>query len=337
MEMRRREFIAALSGAITVGGWSTAADAQSQSRAVAEAPVPAIGFLSVRSQDDAAADAEAFRSGLLQAGYAEGRNVRIEYRWGNGEYDRLPALAQDLIQSQVGIIAAFGPVPALAAKALTTTIPIVFTSSADPVRSGLVTSLSRPEGNVTGVSLLAVDLGLKRLEILHQLVPNLASIGFIVHSHYTAAASEANELETAGRTIGIQVRVLTVGSDAGIDNAFDTLVGQDIKALMIPGDAFFNRVRPHLVELASRHRLAAIYPWREYAAAGGLVSYGTSISDGFRQVGVCAGKILAGARPSELPALQPTKFELVIDLKTATVLGLSIPTPLLARADAVIE
>jgi len=282
-------------------------------------------------------DAEAFRSGLLQAGYAEGRNVRIEYRWGNGDYDRLPALAQDLIRSRVDIIAAFGPVPALAAKALTTTIPIIFTSSADPVRSGLVISLSRPEGNVTGVSLLAVDLGLKRLEILHQLVPNLASIGFIVHSRYTAADSEAKELETAGQAIGVQVRVLTIGSDAGIEDAFDTLVGQGVKALMIPGDAFFNRVRPRLVELASRHRLAAIYPWREYAAAGGLVSYGTNISDGFRQVGVYAGKILSGARPSELPVLQPTKFELVINLKTAKALGLPVPLPLVARADEVIE
>ena len=325
--MRRRTFIAAIGGA---AAWPLAARAQ-------QPTVPIVGFLSVRSLADSANDVAAFSSGLKENGYVDGQNVAVAYRWGEGDYERLKAQAIDLVEMRPSVIVGFGPVAALAVKSVTTTIPIVFTSSSDPVKAGLVASLGRPGGNVTGVSFLAVELNAKRMELLHEIVPNAKVIGTLVNPSYTNAETESSELREAARQLGQQLSVQKVGAESEIESAFDTLVKQRIDALIINGDAFFNRMRDGIIELVAIHSIPTIYPWSEYAASGGLISYGPSLSDGFRQAGVYAGAILKGSKPADLPVLQPVKFELAINVKTAKALRLDIPPSLLARADEVIE
>ena len=281
-------------------------------------------------------DAAAFVAGLREEGFSE-RNVSIEYRWGEGSYDRLKAKAEELVQIPAAVIAGFGPAPALLVKQLTRTIPIVFTSSADPVKLGLVESLSKPGGNVTGVSLQAVELNAKRIEILSELAPKTTDIGTLVNPDYPNSASELADLNEVVSRIGRQLRTATIRAEADLDAAFASLKSSNANALIINGDAFFNRVRGRIIALAAAQSMPAIYPWREYAVDGGLISYGPSLRDGFRQAGTYAGKILKGTRPSDLPVLQPVKFDLIVNARTAKILGLDVPPTLLARASDVIE
>jgi putative ABC transport system substrate-binding protein len=327
--MNRRELMALLGG--TAAAWPLAARAQQRA-------MPVIGFLSGTSPGPYASYVAAFHQGLSDAGYVEGQNIAIEYRWAEGHYDRLPALAADLVGRKVDVIAASGGTPAArAAKSATSTIPIVFTSGTDPVAAGLVTSLARPGGNLTGVSFLVVELNPKRLELLTELVPQARVIALLVNPTNTNAERTIRNMEEAARAKGVQLAILKVGSESEIDVAFASLVQLQAGALVVGADAFFNSRREQLVALASRHAVPAIYEGRESAASGGLISYGTSISSVYRQLGIYAGKILAGAKPADLPVQQPTKFELVINLKTAQALGLTVPQALLARADEVIE
>jgi putative ABC transport system substrate-binding protein len=325
--MRRREFLAAAASASI---WPRVAVAQS-------ARPPIVGFLSVRSAEDAIDEVAAFRLGLKEGGYVENQNIRVEYRWGEGRYERLQSQVDELIGLGVSIIAGFGPVPALAAKSRTKTIPIVFTSSADPVKAGLVDSLNRPGGNITGISYLAVDLGLKRLELLHEWLPEAKLVGFLINPAYTDAGSEADELKKGGQKVGVDVRVQEVRDESELPASFTKLKDQGVSALMIPGDAFFNRMRRAIVSLADQNKMVTVYPWKGYVIDGGLLSYGPSLSDGFLQNGVYVSKILKGVKAGDLPVLQPTKFEIAINLKTAKLLGLTTPPTLLARADEVIE
>lgn len=325
--MNRREFAALLGG---LSAWPALVDAQ-------EAKLPLVGFFSVRSAAEATEEVAMFQRGLLEGGFTENQNVRVEYRWGEGRYDRLQAQVDELINMRVSVIASFGPVPALAAKSRTQTIPIVFTSSADPVKIGLVDSLSRPSANLTGISYLAVDLGLKRLELLHELMPEAKAVGFIVNPAYPDADFEIEELTKAGEKLGVAIRVEFVRDENAISDAFAMLKQHSTSAVMINGDAFFNRIRRSVVNLADRNQLPAIYPWKGYVAEGGLLSYGPSLSDGFRQAGVYISKILKGAKAADLPVVQPTKFDLAINLATAKALGLAISPAMLARADEVIE
>jgi putative tryptophan/tyrosine transport system substrate-binding protein len=324
--MRRREFISLVSGATA---WSLAARAQ-------QPAMPVIGFLSGRSPGEAAIALGAYRQGLADVGYIEGKNFTIEYRWAEGRYDRLTALAAELVGRRVALIAATGG-SELAAKMATTTIPVVFTTGADPVYLGLVASLNRPSGNVTGVTFLASGLGAKRLELLRYFVPNATAIAMLVNPNYPATAAEVDDVQAAARALGLRVNVLNAWTNSGIDAAFTTLGRERPDALFVGGDPFLLGQRDQLVPLSATHTLPTIYPQREYVDAGGLMSYGTSIPNGYRQAGVYSGKILGGTKPAELPVLQPIKFDLVINLKTARMLGLTIPTTLLATADEVIE
>jgi putative tryptophan/tyrosine transport system substrate-binding protein len=324
----RRTFVAGLGAA---AAWPLAAWAQ-------QSALPLIGYLSGQSPNDYGAYLVAFRRGLSQAGYVEHRNVGIEYRWAEGQYGRLPALAADLARLGVSVIAATGGTPsALAAKAATATIPIVFIAGTDPVTLGLVSSLSRPGGNVTGVSFLVNELGPKRLGLLHELVPSATAIGVLTNPANPLSRSEASDVQTAARTLGLRVYVENASSERDIDAAFARFVEQRIDALLVGADAFFTNQRDQLVALAARHAWPASYVLPEQAAAGGLMSYGPSQTDVYRQVGVYAGRILKGEKPSDLPVVQPTKFDLVINLKTAKALGLAIPPNVLATADEVIE
>jgi putative ABC transport system substrate-binding protein len=276
----------------------------------------------------------AFRQGLSETGYVEGQNVAIEYRWADDRYDRLPALAGDLVGRKVDVIAAFGNVAALAAKSATSMIPIVFSSGDDPVELGLVASLARPGGNLTGVSIQVNELMPKRLELLSELVPQARVIALLVNPNNT---SVERMMQEAARTKGVQLLILKVSTESEIDAAFATLVELQTDALLVGADPFFTNRRDQLVALAARQAVPTIYEWREFAAAGGLISYGPSRTGTWRQVGVYAGKILKGAKPADLPVQQPTTFELVVNLNTAKGLGITLPPSILARADEVIE
>jgi putative ABC transport system substrate-binding protein len=329
IEIGRRKFIAALGGAASA--WPFVARAQ-------QPAMPVIGFLGGGTQAGYAPYAAAVRQGLKEAGYVEGQNLAIEYRWAEGQNDRLPALAADLVGRPVAVIAAAGYQAALAAKAATTTIPIVFEGGPDPVELGLVTSLNRPGGNVTGVSNFSAVLVAKQFELLHEMVPNSAVIGVLVNpTSPRLAESTAINAQVAGRSLGKQIHILNASTEDQIDAAFASLARMRSDALLIGGDPFFTSRRGQLVTMATRQGLPTIHNAREFPTAGGLISYGASLVDAYRQTGVYTGKILKGAKPAELPIMQPTKFELVINLTTAKAFGLKIPPTLLARADEVIE
>jgi len=304
----------------------------------AQKAMPVIGYLSGSSPGPSAPLVAAFHQGLSETGYVEGQNVAIEYHWAGGSYDRLPALAADLVGRKVDVITASGgPLAARAAKNATSTIPIVFVSGDDPVAIGLVASLARPGGNLTGVSFLTVELNPKRLELLSELVPQAGMIALLVNPNNSITERIITDVQQAARAKRVKLHVLKAGNESEIDAAFAPLVQLQAGALVVASDAFLNSRRDRLVALASRHAVPAIYESREFTASGGLISYGTSLTDVYRQVGVYAGKVLKGAKPADLPVEQPTKFELVINLKTAQALGLTVPQALLARADEVIE
>ncbi len=326
--MGRRDFITLLGGATVA--WPFAARAQQKA-------IPVIGYLNPLSPG-AASSVAAFHQGLGEAGYVDGQNVAIEYRWAEGRDDRLPALAADLVARKVDLIVASGSLlSALAAKSATSTIPIVFPAISDPVAAGLVSSLARPGGNLTGFSPLQFELMPKRLELLTELVPQARVIVLLVNPSDPRTEGLIRDLQKAAGAKGVQLPILKAGSESEIDAAFTTLVQLQAGALLVSADPLFQSRREQLAALASRHAVPAIYPWRESAAAGGLISYGASIPALFRQAGIYAGKILKGAKPADLPVQQPTTFELVINLKTAKALGLTIPQSMLMRADEIIE
>ena len=326
--MRRRDFIALLSGA---AAWPLAARAQ-------QPPTPIVGFLSARSSADSAGLLIAFHKGLKEAGYVEGQNVVIDYRFAEGQYDRLPVLAADLVNRQVAVIAAISGTPAaLAAKAATTTIPIVFANGADPVASGLVPNLNRPSGNISGVTFLASETIPKRLEVLHELVRNAHIVGYLVNPINPITEGEIKDTAAAAHARGLQLSVHGASTKDAIDEGFATFVQRRISALIIGNDTFLSGRKEQIFTLAAQHAIPTIYYEREFAAAGGLLSYGTDFADSYRQAGIYVGRILNGAKPADLPVQQPTKFELVINLKTAMAMGLAVPPTLLARADEVIE
>ena len=327
--MKRREFITLLGGAAT---WPLAARAQ-------QPAMPVIGLLDTRSPEALTERLRGFRRGLKDTGYVEGENVSIEYRWAENQMDRLPALAADLVRRRVALITTSGgPAVAFAAKAATTTIPVVFTVADDPVRLGLVASLSRPDGNLTGINFLVGELTAKRLELLRALVPAATRVAGLVNpANATNTETTLRDVEPAARTMGLQIQVLNASTSREIDAAFATIARERPDALFVGNDAFFNARRVQLVLLAGRHGLPAIYWDREFAAAGGLMTYGSNIVDVYRQVGDYAGRILKGAKPADLPVVQSTKFELVINAQTARMLGLTVPPSLLATADEVIE
>ena len=328
--MRRREFIRVLVGGATA--WPSGVRAQQPARR------PTLGYLSSATAVGFEHFVASFRRGLEEAGFVEGRNLAIEFRWADGQNDRLPALATDLVNSRVSVIVATGGSrPALAAKAATATIPIVFTGGGDPVKFGLVESLARPGGNATGITNIATELTAKRLELLRELVPTAATIAVLVNPTSPNTEGQLEEIQRAARVTGQAIHVWNVSSESEITPAFAAIAAQRIAALFVGADPFFTSRRTALASLAVQHGIAASDAFREFPLAGGLMSYGANLLDVHRQAGVYAGRILNGAKPAELPVLQPTKFELVINLKTAKALGLTVPPALLARADELIE
>jgi len=324
--MRRRELLPLLAV-----GMMAARAVRAQQKAT-----PVVGFLGSSSFELRAPNVSAFRQGLSETGYVEGENVAIEYRWAEGDYDRLPALAADFVLHKVDVIAALGLPSALAAKRATSTIPIVF-SVGDPVERGLVTSLARPSGNLTGISLINVELMPKRLELLSELVPHAGVIALLVNPDNSNTERNVRDMEQAARAKGVQLNILNASTENEIGAAFATIIQLPVGALVVQSDPFFNSRLDQLLALASRHGVPAIYALRQFAVAGGLISYGTSFTTSFRLVGIYAGKILNGTKPVDLPVQQPTTFELVVNLKTANALGLTVPPSILARADEVIE
>jgi putative ABC transport system substrate-binding protein len=326
--MRRREFITLVGSAAT---WPLAARAQ-------QATVPVIGFLSSRSPEDSKHLIPAFADGLAEGGYVEGQNLAIEFRWARGRYDLLPAMAAELVSRRVVVLTTAGGEPsALAAKRATSTIPIVFGVGGDPVRLGLVESFSRPGGNATGVTLLTNLMEPKRLGLLRELVPGVPLIGVLLNPNFVQAPVQLQQIEEAARSIDQRINVANVSTDTELQAAFAAFTSEGVGALLVTADPFFDTRREQIVGLAARHRLPAIYQFREYAVAGGLLSYGVSITDAYRQYGVYTARILKGAKPADLPVLQPTKFETVINLKTAKALGVKISDNVLSLADEVIE
>jgi putative ABC transport system substrate-binding protein len=330
-DMKRRDFITLISGAAAAPVLSPlAAGAQ-------QLALPVIGFLGSRSAEDSTHLVAAFRQGLKEAGFVDGQNVVIEFRWAQGQYDRMPALATELVRREVAVIFASAAPGIRAAKSATTTIPIVFATGGDPVADGFVTSLNRPGGNITGVYLLTAPLEAKRVELLHEVMPNVATIAYLVNPGFSQSEDELSTVQTAAHAVGLQISVLKAGNDADIDTAFAKLAEQRISAVLVAADPFFNGRAEQFVALAARYAVPAMYSQPEFALAGGLMSYGTSLADGYRQSGVYAGRILKGEKPADLPVQQSTKVELVINLRTAKALGISFPIPLLGRADEVIE
>ena len=332
--MKRREFPIFPTFLILIGGvfsWSLAASAQSPGG-------PIIGFLNSGSAGSRGEQFVAFDRGLKEAGYVDGQNVTVEYRWADDDYNRLPSLAAELVRRPVAVlVAGGGPVSALAAKAATKTIPIVFTTVADPVESGLVASLNRPGGNVTGTAGLTSELDAKRLELLHQLIPKTRVFGVLVNPNRPGYEAELKELQAKAGDMKLNLVVEKAGAEGEIDAGFEALARQKIDALLVAADPLFNNRRARVIGLATRYAIPAMYQWREFAAAGGLMSYGPSIVDAYHQTGVYVGRILKGAKPADLPVVRPTRFELVINLKTAKALGIDVPYPLLAITNEVIE
>jgi putative tryptophan/tyrosine transport system substrate-binding protein len=326
--VKRRDILALLGGAAVACPVGVRAQQQ----------MPVIGYLSAGSPESDDFRLTAFRQGLNETGYVEGQNVAIEYRWAPGQYDQLPALAADLVRRQVTVIAAVGIPPTFAAKAATSTIPIAFLVGIDPIEFDLIASLNRPGGNITGVAILTAELAAKRLELLHELVPTAAVIALLVNPTDPAATeSETRNLRDAVRSLGLQLHILPASTPNEIDSAFETLVELRAGALVVSTDPLFTNQRAQIVALAARHAVPAIYIWREFVEAGGLMSYGTDLTGSHRQAGIYTGKILKGAKPADLPVQEVVKVELVINLKTAKALGLTVPLPLSGRADEVIE
>jgi putative ABC transport system substrate-binding protein len=325
--MKRRDFIALIGG--TAAAWPIMARAQ-------RPEIPVVAFLNGGSPDGYAPMVAAFHQGLKDTGYVEAQSVRIEYRWADGQYGRLPAMAADLVHRQVAVIVTNSP-GMLAAKAATTTIPIVFTTSGDPVELGFVASLARPGRNITGVTQLNVEVAPKRLELMHELVPTATIMAVLVNPAYPSAEIQSRGMQAAARTLGVQLHILRASNERDIEDAFATLAQLRAGAFVISSDPFFNSRAEQFAALALRHAVPTIFQYREFAAAGGLMSYGGSIIDSYRQAGVYTGRILKGEKPADLPVQQSTKVELIINLKTAKALGLEVPRTLIARADEVIE
>jgi ABC-type uncharacterized transport system substrate-binding protein len=327
--MRRREFITLIAGS----AFASPVIAHAQQKTI-----PVIGFLSSASPNAYAGRVTAFRKGLNESGYIDGKDVAIEFRWAKGQYDQLPVFAADLVRQKVAVIlSSGGDIAALSAKAATSSIPIVTVSGTDPVQAGLVASFNRPGGNITGASFVATELETKRLEILRDLVPTAALIGVLINPTNPAAESRSKDLQAAARTLERNIHIVSAGSESDLEPAFATLIEQGARALLVSTDSFFTSQRDRLVALAVRHALPTIYSWREFVEAGGLVSYGPIINEVYREAGIYTARILKGEKPADLPFLRPTKFELVVNLKTADALGLTVPQTILARADEVIE
>jgi putative tryptophan/tyrosine transport system substrate-binding protein len=328
-DMRRREFISFLGGAAVA--WPLAARGQ-------QAAMPVIGFMSGRSPEDSAHLVTAFRKGLADTGFIEGQNIAIEFRWAQGDYDRLPALAIDLVSRGVAVLVGVGgDVSALAAKRATATIPVVFGMGGDPIKAGLVASFNRPDGNVTGFTLWTNEMESKRLGLLRQLVPGVPLIGILVNPTFPPAAVQLDELERAAKGVNQRLFVAPANNDAELESALTSLAQERVGALLVTAAPFYDTRLERIVGFAAENRVAAIYHLREYAVAGGLISYGPNIVESYRSAGVYVGRILKGSKPSDLPVLQPTEFDFVINLKTAKALGLDIPSSLLATAEEVIE